>query len=337
MSKYRFLLLALIVVMAAVLAWVFQDNLNEDGVTPNEEFFTLSIGRVPHINGDAWALEIDGHVENATTLSLWDLMAMPAIGLTAELKCVEGPSGTALWRGVRLGDVLDLVRPMTGSVDVVFHASDGYNSSLKLDYANRDDVLLAYMMNDETLPPDQGFPLKVVAPGKAGYKWVKWIVRIEVVDYDHEGYWESRGWDDEGDLAMWADWAHLSMLLTLAAVLGGVSAIGGLRFSRETRFWRDLPEWFTREFHIKVSWAFFIVMYAAFAYWVVATIIRRGDIFYSSHGILALMAVVSMTIGLVTGYRLAKEVERWRMMHLVANLLGYLLLIGTIALGLIRI
>ena len=106
MSKYRLLFLALIVVMAAVLAWVFQDNLNEDGVTPNDEFFKLSIGRVPAIDGSAWTLEVGGNVENTTTLSLDELMAMPAIGLTAELKCVEGPSGTALWRGVRLRDVL---------------------------------------------------------------------------------------------------------------------------------------------------------------------------------------------------------------------------------------
>ena len=78
-------------------------------------------------------------------------------------------------------------------------------------------------------------------------------------------------------------------------------------------------------------------MYTTFAYWVVTTIARRGDIFYSSHGVLGLLAVVSMTIGLVTGYRLDKGGERWRRTHLVTNLFGYLLLIGGIALGLIRI
>ena len=231
MSKYRFLLLAILVVMAVVLAWTFQDDLNEDGVTPNDEFFTLSIGRVPEINGDAWTLEIDGHVENPTTLSIGELMAMTSTEVTAELKCVEGPSGTAAYIGVPIKDVLDLVRPRSGATDVVFHAADGYNSSLKLDYASRDDVILAYTMNGETLPREQGFPLKVIAPGKAGYKWVKWIVRIEVVDYDHEGYWESRGWDDEADLAAWADWAPHAMLLTLrrrgSQVLPGDTVLEG--------------------------------------------------------------------------------------------------------------
>lgn len=158
-----------------------------------------------------------------------------------------------------------------------------------------------------------------------------------MVDYDHKGYWESRGWDDHAEITPLAEWAPHAIGLTIAAILGGLSLIGGLRFSRETRFWRDLPDWFSRQFHIGVSWAFFAVLYPVFTYWVVSTIIKRGDIFYSSHGMLALLAVSLLTIGLVTAYLLDKGNEKARQVHIGANLLGYLMLLATIVFGLIRI
>ncbi|UCC93212.1 MAG: molybdopterin-dependent oxidoreductase [Thermoplasmata archaeon] len=337
MNKYRAVLVLFLVIMAVVLAWVINDVATEGEITPNDEFFELSIGRQPDIDGDAWTLTITGLVENETVLSLADIRAMNSTEVTAILKCVEGPSGTAVWRGVPLGEVLDAVGVQDGAEEVVFRASDGYHSSLTMEEAYEGDVLLCYEMNGEPLPRGQGYPLKLVAPGKYGYKWVKWIHTIEVVDYDHKGYWESRGWDDHAEITPLAEWAPHALGLTVAAILGGFSLIGGLRFSRETRFWRDLPEWFNRGFHVGVSWGFFAVLYPVFAYWVVTTVIRRGDIFYSSHGILALLSVSLLTIGLVMGYALERGREDVRSFHLVSNLMGYLLLLATIAFGLIRI
>jgi hypothetical protein len=120
-------------------------------------------------------------------------------------------------------------------------------------------------------------------------------------------------------------------------MLGAISAIGGLRFSREGKFWRDLPEWFSRGLHLKVSWVYLGVLFAVFAYWAVATLVRRGDLFYSAHGILGLMTVVLHVMGLVSGYRLDKGHEGFRTVHLTSNVLGYLLLLGTIVLGVILI
>lgn len=337
MNKYRAVLILFLVAMAMVMAWVVNDVATEGEITPNDEFFELSIGRQPDIDGDTWTLTIEGLVDNETILSLDDIRAMNSTEVTAILKCVEGPSGTAVWKGVPLGQVLDQVGIRSDAKEVVFQGSDGYHSSLTLDEAYEGDVLLCYEMNGEPLPRGQGYPLKLVAPGKYGYKWVKWIYRIEVVDYDHKGYWESRGWDDHAEITAFVEWAPHAIGLTIAAILGGLSLIGGLKFSRETRFWRDLPEWFTRQFHIGVSWAFFAVLYPVFAYWVVTTIIRRGDVFYSSHGILALLTVSLFSIGLVTGYALDKGRDGIRRVHMGANLLGYLMLLATIAFGLIRI
>jgi DMSO/TMAO reductase YedYZ molybdopterin-dependent catalytic subunit len=83
---------------------------------------------------------------------------------------------------------------------VIFHAVDGYTSSLPLDYIRRNDILLAYSMNGVTLPAERGFPFQVVAESKWGYKWVKWVDGIELSnDTSYRGYWESRGYNNDGE------------------------------------------------------------------------------------------------------------------------------------------
>jgi DMSO/TMAO reductase YedYZ molybdopterin-dependent catalytic subunit len=63
------------------------------------------------------------------------------------------------------------------------------------------DILLAYKMNNVTLPPERGFPFQVVAEDKWGYKWVKWVTKIEISgDPNYKGYWESNGYDNNGDI-----------------------------------------------------------------------------------------------------------------------------------------
>ncbi|WP_049891097.1 molybdopterin-dependent oxidoreductase [Methanohalobium evestigatum] len=69
-----------------------------------------------------------------------------------------------------------------------------------MDYLLENDIILAYKINDVTLPPHRGFPLQVVAEGKYRYKWAKWIKRIEVVNHSYRGYWESRGYNNDADV-----------------------------------------------------------------------------------------------------------------------------------------
>jgi hypothetical protein len=336
MLRYRIVLVVVLVLMAGTTAWVVNGVLTEDEITPNDEFFVVKIGATPEIDGDTWTLTITGLVENETVLTLEQLRAMPAKEEKVTLKCVDGPSDTAVWKGVPLGHVLDMVGVEDGADEVLFRASDGYDSSLTIEDAYADDVLLCYEMNGEVLPKDHGYPLRVVVPGKWGYKWVKWVYRIEVIDYDHKGYWESRGWDDEADILPISEWVPHAFLMTLAALVGGLSAIGGLKFSRDSEFWRDLPPWFSRRFHVNVSWVFFAVLYVTFTYWLVTTVIKRGDVFYSAHGLLGLSAVASLTVGLATGLLLERKREQVRTIHLVSTLMGFLLLIATIGFGLIR-
>lgn len=117
------------------------------------------------------------------------------------LDCVEGWSATILWEGVLVRDLLAEAGPLANAKVVIFHAYDGYTTSLPIDYIMDNDILMAYKMNDVILPPERGFPFQLVAESKWGYKWIKWITEIELSDdVNYRGYWESRGYSNTADL-----------------------------------------------------------------------------------------------------------------------------------------
>jgi DMSO/TMAO reductase YedYZ molybdopterin-dependent catalytic subunit len=106
-----------------------------------------------------------------------------------------------LWQGVLVKDLLEKAAPNPEAKTVIFHAYDGYTTSFPIEYIMDNNILMAYRMNDITIPPERGFPFELVAESKWGYKWIKWITRIELSDnIDYKGYWESRGFSNGGDL-----------------------------------------------------------------------------------------------------------------------------------------
>jgi DMSO/TMAO reductase YedYZ molybdopterin-dependent catalytic subunit len=117
------------------------------------------------------------------------------------LDCVEGWSVKLLWEGVLVRDLIEESGPLPEAKVVIFHAYDGYTTSLLLDYIMDNDILLAYKMNDVILPPERGYPFELVAESKWGYKWIKWVTKIELSDdIDYQGFWESRGYSNSADL-----------------------------------------------------------------------------------------------------------------------------------------
>ena len=84
---------------------------------------------------------------------------------------------------------------------VIFYSSDGYSTSLDFNYLLQNNIILAYKLNDVTFPPDRGFPLQLVAESKYGYKWAKWITRIEVSnDSSYRRYWEKNGYNNTANV-----------------------------------------------------------------------------------------------------------------------------------------
>lgn len=166
------------------------------------DFRENSIRGPQYVNASTYTLTVDGLVEDGEEYSYDELIGrFPHYRKVVTLFCVEGWDVTILWEGIRVGDLLEEagVRPEANTV--IFYAADGYSSSLPLAYIEDEDILLAYAMNNVTLPADRGFPFQVVAEDRWGYKWVKWVTRIEVSDdADYRGYWESRGYSNNGSL-----------------------------------------------------------------------------------------------------------------------------------------
>src|SRR6202000_2067107 len=110
-----------------------------------------------------------------------------------------GATGTAVWAGVALADVLALARPLANASDVGCEGADvslearpaqRFGGSVPLDKASRPEVLLAWAMNGEPLPPVHGAPLRVVVPGYIGARSVKWLRRIELRERPWPGYFQ---------------------------------------------------------------------------------------------------------------------------------------------------
>jgi hypothetical protein len=148
------------------------------------------------INKDTYRLVVTGLVEKNLNMSYEELLALPAYAEEAYMPCVEGWGFDAKWTGFRVVDLLNLSGLKPGASYVVFYSSDGYSTGLPLDYLSTNKILLAYGINDVTLPHERGFPFQLVARSRYGYKWGKWITRIEVVDKEERGYWESRGYSN---------------------------------------------------------------------------------------------------------------------------------------------
>ncbi len=161
-----------------------------------------SIHGTPYLNASTYTLTIDGQVVNGAVYS-YDavLERFPRYRRVVTLYCVEGWEVTILWEGVRVSDLLQEAGVKPGADTVIFYAEDGYSTSLPLAYIEDRDILLAYAMNNVTLPPERGFPFQLVAEDRWGYKWIKWVTRIEVSDDEnYRGYYESRGYANNGSI-----------------------------------------------------------------------------------------------------------------------------------------
>jgi DMSO/TMAO reductase YedYZ molybdopterin-dependent catalytic subunit len=180
-------------------------------ITPVGLHYLLIHYDIPIVDSDAYRLEVRG--ARTLSLSLDDLRARPSVELPATMECagngraklqprpisqpwLNEAVGTARWRGTPLRPLLEEAG-LGGAVDVVFHGLDRgvegeqaqrYARSLPVAEALRNEVLLAYGMNDAPLPPQHGFPLRLVVPGWYGMTNVKWLAEIELLPEPFGGY-----------------------------------------------------------------------------------------------------------------------------------------------------
>ena len=178
-------------------------------ITSNDQFYIVSKNLVadPTVDGASWQLTVDGEVEHPFTLNYQDLMALPTQVQYESLMCISNDVGgpymsNAQWEGIPLASLLQRAGVKTGATKIVFHAVDDYSDSIHLSKALEPTTLLAVRMNGVTLPQGHGFPARMLVPGIYGMKHCKWLNRIEVVNYNFQGYWQQRGWDDAAPVRM---------------------------------------------------------------------------------------------------------------------------------------
>ncbi|MGD0854908.1 MAG: molybdopterin-dependent oxidoreductase [Dehalococcoidia bacterium] len=166
------------------------------------DFNENSIKGPQYVDISAYRLKITGLVNKPMSYTYDDVISKhQAYTKLLTINCVEGWSVKILWEGLQLKDLLDEANVKPEAKVVIFHAYDGYTTSLPLQYIFDKNLLLAYKMNGIILPPERGYPFELVAEDKWGYKWIKWVNEIELSDNtNYTGYWESEGYSNDGSL-----------------------------------------------------------------------------------------------------------------------------------------
>ena len=166
-----------------------------------DDFRENSIKGPQYVDMERYRLGVAGLVEEPGSYTFEQVVGNhETYAKVVTLHCVEGWSVDILWEGVLVRDLIGEAQPTPDATVVIFHAYDGYTTSLPIDYIMGNEIVLAHKMNDVLLPPERGAPFQLVAESKWGYKWIKWITKVELSDdSDYRGYWESRGYSNDAD------------------------------------------------------------------------------------------------------------------------------------------
>jgi len=172
-------------------------------LTPISQQLNNALAGTQVINNETYRLVVDGLVDNALSLSYADLLAYPQVSKLVYLPCVEGWGFYAKWTGPTLDSIFADAEVKPEAKIAIFYsadASEGY-TSLDLSYIQENNIIIALKDNDITLPPDRGFPFQVVAEGKWGYNWAKWVTRIDLsADTSFLGFWEKLGYSNDASI-----------------------------------------------------------------------------------------------------------------------------------------
>jgi DMSO/TMAO reductase YedYZ molybdopterin-dependent catalytic subunit len=160
----------------------------------------LDLGVQPDIKAENWRLRVAGFVENPLAWTLPEFLALPQEEFVSDIHCVTAWSRyDNHWTGVAARTLLALVHPKPEARHVIFHAYDGYTTNVKLEIFADADVLLAHSWEGKSLPREHGGPIRVVIPRWYFWKSAKWVNLIEFTADDRSGFWEVRGYHNEGD------------------------------------------------------------------------------------------------------------------------------------------
>lgn len=199
-------------------------------ITPPAEFYYLTKNLIdPDLSADGWTLRLDGLVARQTAFTFDDLLALPRRDQWVTQECVSNPVGgplisTALFSGVSLRRLLLRAGPLPSATRLVMRAPDGHADSIPLSRAMDGDVLLAYGMDGVYLERAHGYPVRALIPGSYGFKSIKWVTHLELVDHGFKGTWQELGWTEAATV-------HTTARIDLARREGAGLLVAGVAFA----------------------------------------------------------------------------------------------------------
>ncbi|WP_209324335.1 molybdopterin-dependent oxidoreductase [Brevibacterium renqingii] len=209
-------------------------------VTDPEDFYRIdTVLAPPAIEPVEWSLRIHGMVENEVTLTMEDVLDLPLEEHHITLTCVSNPVGgdlvgTATWLGFPVRELLGRAGPSQDADMVLSHSFDGFTASTPLAaLTDERDALLAVGMNGAPLPPEHGFPARLVVPGLYGFvSATKWVTELEVTRFDEKtAYWTDRGWDAQAPILVAS---RIEVPKPLATVSAGNVRVGGTAWAQRS-------------------------------------------------------------------------------------------------------
>lgn len=210
-------------------------------ISSNTNFYRIDTAlQVPQLDPDQWKLKITGMVDRPVTISFAELIALPLEESYTTLMCVSNEVGgelvgTAKWLGYPIRHLLAQAKPQPGA-DMVFSlSSDGFTASTPLSVLQENDrnAILAVGMNGDPLPPEHGYPVRMVVPGLYGYvSATKWVVELQVTRFaDHSAYWTERGWSSHGPVKVES---RIDVPRAGANVKAGTVVVAGVAWHQHT-------------------------------------------------------------------------------------------------------
>jgi DMSO/TMAO reductase YedYZ molybdopterin-dependent catalytic subunit len=203
-------------------------QLTGEPVVPNERFYVRDHHPEPELDINVWRLHVSGLVQKPLSLSLQELLEMPARSMVATLECAGngrallsppvdgeqwglGAVSAAEWTGVSLAELLDQAGVRNSARNIVFRGADlddarriRFERSLALEDLREPGVLLAYAMNGQPLPRQHGYPLRAIVPGWYAVASVKWLTDLELISHSFSGYYQTHKyvyeWNRNGHL-----------------------------------------------------------------------------------------------------------------------------------------
>lgn len=163
-------------------------------------FPVLSMGPTPDIEIDEWKLEITGQVENPLSYNWAEFNELPKESVVKDIHCVTKWSKfDSKWEGISMDHIMELAKLQPGATHLIAHSYDGYTTNLPIEDVTGGKAWIATAYDGDMIEAEHGGPARLFVPHLYFWKSAKWLSKIEFVDRDKPGFWETRGYHNYGD------------------------------------------------------------------------------------------------------------------------------------------